>query len=426
MQLLDLPAEILTHIGGSLRNIEDFTSLASTCRTLHTILPETTSPNTILKLCDRSSPTFFSHHFLIAATSRRLSQCVLGNPSLTEQLVKAFQSGVDGLYEFCLDHSGITLAEIRKWHLARFSIINPLSDIIDKMAGKQWYDTPNFWDGGVSEALTIHTEADRAALQIIIYGELFEGSFQPFLEPDSGALPYFGPNVRLEYVKYCIPDWVCASYPGFEVLPTGPYAEKPDSQDDEPSAADQSAMHHILFCGRWRRMWRAVLRQVGPDFWDEEAQEERTKAEQGWIGAGDRQEWKMETAPQRRHLLWWNAAVQTGGLEGAEAVATLDAAGKLQPGPLERLTALRHKIEALSDEQVLGIGSLTVGVWTKDIVSEVPDLGHEVAVAMRRMWPGTEYCTHCERWGHVIEKHDPEDLVDADENDGDEHIEDAE
>ncbi|KIK68103.1 hypothetical protein GYMLUDRAFT_128152, partial [Collybiopsis luxurians FD-317 M1] len=276
MLLTDLPHDVLAVIVTHLRNIEDFTNFTSTCRKLHAVLTETTTSNTILNLCDRSAPTFFSPHphFLVAASSRRLSNVVLGNLALTSQLVVAFQGGIEGLYEFCLEHSGLTLAEIREWHLARFSTINPFSDKIDKMAGQQWYQTPNFWDGGVSEAFTIYTEADRAAMQILIYGELFASSMDAFLEPER-QLPHFGPDVRLEYIKYCIPDWVCWGYPGFEVKPTGPYASNPDSRQwTRANAADQTALQHILHCGRWRRMWRAVLKQIGSDFWDEEAEEE--------------------------------------------------------------------------------------------------------------------------------------------------------
>ena len=56
-------------------------------------------------------------------------------------------------------------------HQARFSIINPLADKIDKMAGDQWYASPdNFWSGGVSEPETLYTESNIAAFQTIIYG----------------------------------------------------------------------------------------------------------------------------------------------------------------------------------------------------------------------------------------------------------------
>lgn len=144
--LLDLPYEILICFADHLRNIEDFLSFSSTCRTLHATLSKT-NPHTILQLASRSAPTFFSPHpyFLTAATARGAARAALGNEDLTKDLHEAFQAGINGLYKFCLKYSGITLEDLRRWHLARFSVINPLSDRIDKMAGKQWYQTPDFW-----------------------------------------------------------------------------------------------------------------------------------------------------------------------------------------------------------------------------------------------------------------------------------------
>ncbi|ESK94726.1 hypothetical protein Moror_14221 [Moniliophthora roreri MCA 2997] len=47
---------------------------------------------------------------------------------------------------------------------------------------------------------------------------------QSFLEPEKN-LPRFELDVRLDYIKYCIPDWICErGYPGMEVLAVGPYA----------------------------------------------------------------------------------------------------------------------------------------------------------------------------------------------------------
>ena len=49
---------------------------------------------------------------------------------------------------------------------------------------------------------------------MIIYGELFVGSMQAVLESEKELLPSFDIEIRLDYIKYCIPDWSCQSYPG--------------------------------------------------------------------------------------------------------------------------------------------------------------------------------------------------------------------
>ncbi|KAF9069892.1 hypothetical protein BDP27DRAFT_663743 [Rhodocollybia butyracea] len=251
--LLDLPFEILSSLPLYIRNIEDFTEAASACSVLYYTF-SSVSLNCILRLAAASAPTFVQPHphFLIAATARQVSDWALGNAENTERLRRAFQGGVEALFELCIEKAGLSLQDIRRLHLARFSTINPLADKIDKMAGVRWYETENFWEGGVSEAVTIYTESGRAAFQIIIYGELFASSMQAYLEPDKN-LPKFDLDVRLDYIKYCIPDWVCKSYPGMEVLPVGPYAG-----DRKQLPGDQIALQHLLTCRRWNKLWRSV------------------------------------------------------------------------------------------------------------------------------------------------------------------------
>ena len=109
----------------------------------------------------------------------------------------------------------------------------------------------------MSDAYTLDTEANRAAFQIIIYGELFGKSMEALLDPENDRL-YFDTHTRLDYITYCIPDWACDSYPGFHVWHTGPYKLRalptrkiPNHLTDGTHSADRVAMRHILRTGRW-------------------------------------------------------------------------------------------------------------------------------------------------------------------------------
>ncbi|PIG85655.1 hypothetical protein AARAC_002986 [Aspergillus arachidicola] len=355
MSLDKLPNEILCLLPFYIDNIETFTNAASSCRRLRDCL-HTAHPNTILRLAAASAPTFFSPHphFLVTATARQVSDWALGNETRTLELREAFQGGIDSLYEFCLQHAGLTLEDIRRTHLARFSTINPLSDKIDKMAGNQWFATPDFWDGGVSEPYTIQTEADRATFQMIIYGELFGRSMDAFLQPEKN-LPYFDIQTRIDYFTYCLPDWVCSSYPGFTRLPTGPYAP----HLERPSEGDQVALHHILHCGRWRRMWAAAIRSVlgGDDaFTDEDEEDEH------W----------------RKRML--RNALQSQGLEGMQLV-TLPV-DKIDKEYVQKVRRMKEQIDQLNEPprvEMLGKGTLTP-------VSFAPDPPHDVEIPCRNMW----------------------------------------
>ncbi|KAJ4482979.1 hypothetical protein C8J55DRAFT_511176 [Lentinula edodes] len=345
VNLIDLPLEILSYLPLFIRNIEDFTEAASTCRTLYVAF-SITSPNCILRLAAASAPTFSEPHphFLIAATARQISNWALSNAENTRRLRLAFQNGVEGLLELCIEKAGLTLKDIRRLHSARFSIINPLADKIDKMAGEQWYQADNFWNGGVSEPATLQTESNRAAYQIIIYSELFASTMEAYLEPKKN-LPKFDLGVRLDYIKYCIPDRTCRSYPGLEVLSVGPYSV-PYGIGRINLPADQIALRHILSCRRWTRLWQSVTRAIGPDFVEDQ--------------------WKQKL---------WLDAVQMQGLEGMKALG--------ENGVEERrvhLIRLRSLIEKMDrgDEPLKHF----IGTRLQVQVSHAPDFSNEVYVCM--------------------------------------------
>ncbi|KAJ3788232.1 hypothetical protein GGU10DRAFT_346760 [Lentinula aff. detonsa] len=125
------------------------------------------------------------------------------------------------------------------------------------MAGQQWYKTKCFWKGGVFEPATLQTESIRAAYQIIIYGELFASTVQAYLEPKKN-IPKFDLDVRLDYIKCCIPHWACRSYSGLEVLNVGLYVCVPRSD----LSGDQKALRHITHCRRWSWLFEKVKQKL--------------------------------------------------------------------------------------------------------------------------------------------------------------------
>lgn len=348
MALLDLPVELLLLIPNFLHNIEDFTNLSSTCRTLRGTL-ESTSSNAILSLAASSSRTFFrpDPHYLIAATVRQVSDWALLNNDNTEILRQAFQGGVDTLFNLCLSKAGLTMSDIRRLHSTRFTTINPVTDMIDKCAGAQWYDTPNYWYGGVSDPETIGFDPPRSKFQIVIYGELFSTTMKAAHEPGL-ALPRFDLDTRLDYVKYCIPDPMCYSgYRGMKPLAVGPYASG-DRNIISQIEDDQVRLYHILNCRTWREAWEAVWHQIGPDF-DEQ--------------------WRQQM---------WESAVQMQGLEGLEM---------LRPGGVEkwrsRLVEMRREIEELDERfkpEVHKFGS------QEHETSDAPNLAADIYVTVSGYW----------------------------------------
>ncbi|KAF4636204.1 hypothetical protein G7Y89_g1886 [Cudoniella acicularis] len=350
MALLTLPTELLMLLPNSLQNIEDFTNLSSTCRTLHSAFAST-PPSQILRLAAASSCVFFRPNpwFLVAATARQVGQWALQSPENNEILRAAFRNGIDALFDLCVAKAGLTMDDIRRMHLARFETINPVSDMIDRMAGQQWYATPNFWSGGVSEAYTVDCEPMRALFQYVIYGELFESSMQSFLNPEA-SLPKFDLQTRFDYIRYCIPDWTTFRHIGCDETglgdaeQIGPFA----SEDSEGSnSGDGMAMWFILECGRWNRPWKAIREQIGPEF---------------------EEEWRQEI---------WVEAAQLHGLAGLE-ILRLGGVEKWH----ERLTQIRNTISKISHRpKVEKFGH------HQNPAYDYPNLWREAYICCSGMWP---------------------------------------
>jgi hypothetical protein len=261
MELLDLPFDLLILLPQFLHNIEDFVNTCSSCRTLRTAFAKT-SPNVILPLAATSSRVFFQPdpHFLIAATARQVSDWALLSHENTDTLRRAFQGGIEALFKLCISKAGLTLEDIRYSHASRLSLINPISDMIDRCAGAPWCAKSDFWNGDVSASNPISVERTRLLFQLIIYHELFCSSIRAVFE-----LPRFDLDTRLDFIKYCILDWECwSSYNGLKGRNIGPYASGDNDIISRPDP-DRVGLYHTLHCRTWREAWENVWPQIRPD-----------------------------------------------------------------------------------------------------------------------------------------------------------------
>jgi hypothetical protein len=289
--LASLPIDILSLLPEFLHNIEDYINLGSTCHSLRAAL-SLAHPRIILQLAAASSRIFFrpSPHFLVAAKARELADWAAKDPRNAVLLREAMQeNGVDGLMELCLKHTnGLTMQRIRELHAMRFAVINPIVDLIDKCVGQQWYDTPNFWNGGVDDAWTIDVDPPETFFHLAIYGGLVAREFDAYISQiqrgrvDTEQITKDGAmdvDNRLEYVKYCIPDpdcYQCMSTaqnvmrqdgtmdPRRKVNTTGPYFMYRQQMGigfptEIRMHGSQVGLGHLLRSERWRTAWEDVL-----------------------------------------------------------------------------------------------------------------------------------------------------------------------
>ncbi|KAK3723718.1 hypothetical protein LTR37_001599 [Vermiconidia calcicola] len=270
--LLGLPKDVLVLLPSYLHNIEDYMNVASTCRTLRDCMDAAT-PNSILRLAAAQSRNFFrpSPHFLVCATAREIGNWARRSDENEAEFALKMENGVDALLDLALEHCGLTMQRIRELHLMRFSIINPVTNIIDQCVGKQWYAAPGFWDGGRSDAYTIDSDPPVHLFQLAIYGELFAPDLEALLDRDSETRR-LRVETRLEYIKYCIPDYATEGGaedsaaeldPRRAVKQTGPYDVRAEGFDTQ----NNIALTWVLKSSRWRPHWKAMRAIAGePDF----------------------------------------------------------------------------------------------------------------------------------------------------------------
>lgn len=342
--LLALPVEILVQIRRNLANIEDYKEFSSTCRTLRNIC-SSASPNEILRLAAASSRVFFrpDPYFLVAATANQIGQWALSSESNADRFRKSLKDGIEGLFDLCVEEAGLTMDDIRWLQASRFTIFNPVIDLIDRCAGKQWHDVEDFWNGGRSDAETVDCEPQRAFFQMAIYGALFQPSLEASLDGKEGL----DLDTRLDYIKYCIPDQYCHSYRGFEVEETGPYRNR---QDNVNPIMDQYSIRHILKSRKWQEAWKEARDCEGTSF------------------------------PDSTRYKIWCGAIQLYGLAGYQI---------LRPGGVDKwrdkLLELRGKLERMDTSRIRWLHGKT------DLQQQIewlkcPMLEDEIFCCVRWMW----------------------------------------
>jgi hypothetical protein len=241
---------------------------------------ENATPKQILRLAINASRIFFrpSPHMLVVATARELGQWARKAPANERELITGVQEGLDGMLELARAHCGLTMKRIRELYEMRFSIINPVTDIMDKCVGHQWYKTEHFWHGGVSDAYTISADPAASVFHLAIYGELFGPDFDIYFNQDQEART-LRVETRLEFVKYCIPDYAtigCQEDARNSILSngsidprrktnhTGPYAH--GEETIQRIEDNNLALTWVLKSSRWRPHWQTVRHAAGADF----------------------------------------------------------------------------------------------------------------------------------------------------------------
>ena len=211
-----------------------------------------------------------------------------------------------------------------------------------------------------------HKHPSETIVHLAIYGGLFGHVFEALLNPPAplmgpAALLATGVDTRLEFVKYCIPDYACYRYqarvrnrdgtidPRRKCKAVGHYSPFAKLNRDEgrryirllPNKYNnQGWILHLLRYQRWNHSWDVIRETVGGDF---EIQ------------------WKQEI---------WKTVVCCQGLEGIEMLRPLGVEAWA-----ERLLSWRKGIEKMNQEP----GAIEVA---RHKTYEYPSLDRDLAVCL--------------------------------------------
>lgn len=265
------------------------TSHSIRCTTLAAL-----TPHTLLGLLSRTrTPVDLSDPLHLISYLAPGLQTWLAETHNRRRFIRAVRHGVPGMSRMARRYPAImnvnaptddarplsttlTLEALSRNTARRQEIVTSLTDLVDKCVGVQWYSTPNFWDGGAEDAVTLWAEPDELLWRWVGYGELFGDGMERWYdwllkrqdEADVGVkagdggegdgewrlpdhLRAYEVTLRCEYVKYILPDWrtPLEKYMGYKangVSSVYPYPESlKGGSDDEVSLRDECEDHRL-------------------------------------------------------------------------------------------------------------------------------------------------------------------------------------
>lgn len=264
-ELITLPRDILVLLPGHLNGIKDLISLSKTCKAFQYIVMKATLPNTILRLAAKDSPRL-SHYYLVAATARQLGNWARKSPGNERELALKLEDGLKGLLGLALKHCGLSMERVKELHYMRGTVLQHADRMFDRFKDPQYNLFLANWENMLPRMRTKVTFPRESFFQLAIYGSLFGPDMESFLRQDD-TQRRLRVETRLEYVKYCIPDWATTCNQGVDprrdVKLRGIYAQRGFGTKYRKSS--NLHLSAILLGDDWRVRWGLTREAAGID-----------------------------------------------------------------------------------------------------------------------------------------------------------------
>lgn len=206
--LLDLPSDIINLLPIYLHSITDLYALLLTCRALYNAYFSTDIrlPPLLPKLYGQ--PLLQPHpHLILAGTARQVADWAVFSRSNRAALYSALLEGNVGLLQLSEQVARVSLQDMRHLHHLKYSLLNPLTKIVDVEGGPQKVrnrgNDPDDYPSGI-----VH-HPDTALLNYWIFCELFHHSVDGILNYSSRTPSQPQPldlKTKRRWTAYCVPD----------------------------------------------------------------------------------------------------------------------------------------------------------------------------------------------------------------------------
>lgn len=213
----------------------------------------TARPHTILQLAWESRQTFFqpSPQLLSTVIAAQVGSWVRESDENEAELVAGLgRKGMYHIMDLALRHKhiGLTMERIRELHEMKFSVINPVTKIMEEC----------------QKGLNYHVDADILFFFLATYGELFGPDYEPFLNPALPLRRRLKFETRLKFVQKYIPGAATESLNVDSIrLPDGS-----DNLNGRRMIAQN--LYFLLLHDDWCRLQKRARQEAGarPDFDD--------------------------------------------------------------------------------------------------------------------------------------------------------------